>query len=508
MLILRSNHMNIAIIILLSLLISNMTTIKPSQQFEDIPSDTSPCQCSICYRFIKINRNIILKDSDVVNFTESFEKPDFGLLVFVKTDTQRWQLAITGHVIPPITNIPVHLCENHTLFFYPAENIRRLKLLRQYCWQPRLPRHMIYDSFKLFIERFRKSDPKPFIQAQVINPANKIVVIGDLHGSSKSLRILMKTLVVKKILAENSVLNPQYYLVFTGDYADRCCHGGEVWFMIIHLKILNQARVFLLKGNHESLAMAGTGEFYKEVERISYDNTQTEPQQILNDLFISLPYALLLGTELAIQESKTSHYKFLLFCHGGIDPSVILHEAMRKSIAAHKAPHQEKLINHVFSPDQSELSGLLWSDFFANRVLHDCPWNEPSYRGENLSTYNSAAAHEYIDQHTSDNPQNSYTLDAIIRGHQHIPGGISRLLETVTNGSDWAPLPHGVPEIIDHGSVYTCNSSPEGLASFGCFEDSYALIEWNNIQQQWQLTPHIEHRVPKRYAQLATQAYP
>lgn len=327
-------------------------------------------------------------------------------------------------------------------------------------------------------------------------------MIGDLHGSSKSVRMLMKALIHNNILDENLRLNPRYYLVCTGDYVDRCCHGGEVWNMIIHLKISNPTQVFLLKGNHESLAMEKNSEFFKEVERISYGHTSTEQYQILEDLFSPLAHALLLGTEPTEHEAKNSPYRFLLFCHGGIDQSVSFHQALRKAITAHKDPHQESLICHSFSHAQSELSGLLWSDFFANRAVHDCPWTEPSERGEGINRYNSSAVHDYIDQHCSDDPHNSYIIDAIIRGHEHIPGGITRLRETVADGSDWVALHHDVPEAIAHGSVYTCISSPEGLAPFGCFEDSYAVIEWKEAEQQWQLTPHIQRRVPKRFAHL------
>jgi len=495
--------MNIAKSIALSLLISNLSTIRPAEQHEAYKDGITPSQCVICYRFIKTDRNMELDDSAVLNFTEPFEIPDFGLLVFVKRDTQKWRLAITGKGIPPDTQIPIHLCSDHSFSFSGAENIRRLKAFWHYCWHPRLQHHFVYDSFKLFIERFKKSDPRPFIQAQIIDPANKIIVIGDLHGSSKSVRMLMKALVHNNILDENLRLNPRYYLVFTGDYADRCCRGAEVWNMIIHLKNTNPTQVFLLKGNHETVAMTKTREFFKEIEKmLSYGHTSTEQQQIIEGLFSPLAHALLLGTETTRPESKNSHYRFLLFCHGGIDQSVNFHQALRTAIAAHKNPHQEKLISHTFSHAQSELSGLLWSDFFANRAVHDCPWTEPSERGEGLNRYNRSAVHDYLDQHFSDDPNSSYVIDAIIRGHEHIPGGITRLRETVADSSDWVALRHDVPEAIAHGSVYTCISSPEGLAPFGCFEDSYAVVEWKEPEKQWQLTPHIERRVPKRFAHL------
>jgi hypothetical protein len=93
----------------------------------------------------------------------------------------------------------------------------------------------------------------------------------------------------------------------------------------------------------------------------------------------------------------------------------------------------------------------------------------------------------------------------MLRGHGHEPGGITCLLKTSIDGLSWIPLESGKTEYIEQNSVYTCTSSPEGLGLFHCFEDSYASIGWDSTQRQWHLTPHIQQRIPKRWAAIVSQ---
>ena len=466
-----------------------------NQQADPMP----PALCLVCNHKLAVAFTHSLNMTYVDTTTESPVKTYPRLLVLVNTGTQ-WQLALAAKHDPSAQKIAVHSCTDHSVSLQPIAHIRRLKPFWQYSWQPRIPIKAIHDNVKLYIEQYRRTDTKPYIQAKIIDQTQKIIAIGDLHGSSKSLRTILAQLCARHIMNHDYQLAPGYLLVFTGDYTDRGRHGGEVWQILIDLKRKNTAHVWLLKGNHETLFMAQRGEFLVEWLNINVDLNMAEQETLLKDLFNILPQALLLGVRPSVTGTDNPMSHFLLFCHGGIDKTVQLYEAMFQAIMADKTQGQNRLISYSFTHNNPEFTGLLWSDFFANRSDEDMPFETPSERGSCIKKYNGAAVHDFVKQHSNINPENPCSLDAIIRGHQHIPGGIARLEKVSYDDPDWTPLISDQSELIERGSVYTCTSSPGGLAPFGCFEDSYALIEWNDTQKQWQLTPHIERRVPKRYS--------
>jgi hypothetical protein len=332
--------------------------------------------------------------------------------------------------------------------------------------------------------------------------------MGDIHGSSKSLLNFFKMLNLKNTLDDDLKLQRDTYLVFTGDYADRGSYGVRVWHMLCTLKLANPTQVFLIRGNHEILGTP-TQKFYLEWQHLVQDCPKSaNTDGMLESLFSALPQAVFLGVKdsHARQDHPTHH--FLMFCHGGIDNSIPVRSILEEHMTSIQAMAASPIGRYHFEHAHPAGTGFLWNDFVAQSDEHEPEQSAISDRGPGALTFNSAAAAAYLRQQSSDNPKNPFEIDALFRGHQHIPGGISRLRKVRLNASDWVPLTHNTPEYIQQGSVYTCISSPEGLGMFNCCYDSFGRIEWTDTQ--WKLTPYIFERTPKKFRKktCATQTDP
>jgi len=86
-----------------------------------------------------------------------------------------------------------------------------------------------------------------------------------------------------------------------------------------------------------------------------------------------------------------------------------------------------------------------------------------------------------------------YKVDKIFRGHQHLPGGVCKLLDAIYAGKTWLPLTNEQRYQIEPYSVFTCLSASEGLGLPGDSENAFSVIEIDQ-KGDWFITPHIEKR--------------
>lgn len=109
--------------------------------------------------------------------------------------------------------------------------------------------------------------------------AEPIMIVGDIHGNMKALDF---------ILGERDRIGCKNIL-FLGDYVDRGIQGTEVLLKLFQMKIEDQAHVFLLRGNHETVEM---NLYYGFFEEIGFD------QEFLfrvNSIFEKMPVAAVLS---------------------------------------------------------------------------------------------------------------------------------------------------------------------------------------------------------------------
>ncbi|KAH0785049.1 protein phosphatase type 2A [Histomonas meleagridis] len=132
----------------------------------------------------------------------------------------------------------------------------------------------------------------------VLELSDPIVVVGDIHGQLYDLLEIFRI----------EPPPPESKYLFLGDYVDRGYYSLEVLIYLLCLKIKYPQRIFLLRGNHESVTVTRTYGFYSEINE-KFNNITI--YQKCCDVFNYFPL--------------TATINGRIFCvHGGLSPSVHL----------------------------------------------------------------------------------------------------------------------------------------------------------------------------------------
>lgn len=271
---------------------------------------------------------------------------------------------------------------------------------------------------------------QPFVQKECIKTNSKIAFKGDLHGDVHSLIQFIEELSSLGYMNDEdpfSIKDQNFYIVFLGDYTDRGVYGVEVLYTLMRLKIANPSQVFLLRGNHEDIALnihSGLcDELKNKFELDNENNTEfivTLAAHIAH-MYNFLPVCLFLGIE------KEGYIRYLQCCHGGMEighnPAELLTNpamhyemltTLNRSAASKNCP---SLLSKKFSFKDINLItqcsyaniGYMWSDFSQNGYL------EHSHRGEGIYVYGKKITEEILYLSRGDN----HHICGIFRAHQH-----------------------------------------------------------------------------------------
>ncbi len=83
-----------------------------------------------------------------------------------------------------------------------------------------------------------------------------VIIIGDIHGQFYDLLKILS-------LCPSMETEPKEHLLFLGDYVDRGPMGVEVILLLMAIKIKYPKKVIMLRGNHETIQMTQTMNFYQ-----------------------------------------------------------------------------------------------------------------------------------------------------------------------------------------------------------------------------------------------------
>jgi hypothetical protein len=242
----------------------------------------------------------------------------------------------------------------------------------------------------------------------------------------------------------------------------------------------------LLSGDHEDITKVQANGFQKEWFGAFGD---TQKNFCLAELvwlkmlmlFKSLPKVLLAGLQLP----STQYYDFVMFCHASCDFTWRPEDLMGKTV--------EKHINQLYkNPCVVD---------YRNAQMNDASFATGTFVGENVESKNArkpagsekiwskSAFDQFVKQNASRiDKRHRYQccLCALVRGHEHIPGGI-----VVLKNNGWKPLKDKKTYEIEPCSVYTCTSGAHCMSKAGCFDGAFGIIE-AGPNGHWYITSHLE----------------
>ena len=343
-------------------------------------------------------------------------------------------------------------------------------------------------QFRYVLEKFLNNvacQPLPFVQSRILESHKKVLVVGDVHGSCSSVAHHLRDWYEKGLISEDLELNPAYMLVYTGDYEDRGPDGIEVLYVLMNLKIANPRAVVMIRGNHEDKDILELHNFKDEwAEKFGSGSSSRSTWQMLIKSFSAMPHVVILGRK------NGTLYDCIMCSHGGIEQVPGL---LKVLIDKHIESPDFPIINHMIAIGSN--NDFNWMDFYAMEELGKGPLVRQSGRGEGKIAWSKAMLTKYLNEHQSSYDQTKpyqYCLRALFRGHEHVVGGIARLLEVVENESSWQKLQNGQDYPVDMHGVYTFTSAPEAFINGNQKYDAYGILSICN--NEWVLRPCIRER--------------
>jgi hypothetical protein len=333
---------------------------------------------------------------------------------------------------------------------------------------------------------------EPFVRKLVLPADAKVFVEGDLHGDIRTLLAVLGRLQERRLLDGFQIVDPNFHIVFLGDYTDRGLYGVEVLYTLLRLKLANPDRVHLGRGNHEDANLAARYGFLAEGQ--GQYGAGFKAEKVLR-AYDFLPVVLYLGCGT----------NFVQVCHGGMEPGfapggLLVSEGTNRfqllgalKQAAFLAANPQWLGSSPeagvargqftdfvpSSPTSPNVIGFMWNDFTVFR-------DEPAFahNPERAFVYGQPA----VDYLLRTAGQGEARLRAVIRAHQH--SGISNpMMRRLVAGQglfrhwqetnspaarDAEPsalvgrIEGGASRALPEGSVWTFNVGPDSVYGLGC----------------------------------------
>lgn len=431
-----------------------------------------------------------LTDAQVSLFTSKQKKnPSIGELVVCRQKDGLWKFGIISTRWPDeyydIQDLEGQVCSKHVAFSF----IKTLTPMWQQLFQPEVS----LEAMRILLDKqidYYKKHGAPDGHGMILPARSKIIVLGDLHGHFLSLQSHLARMYKEGLLDDQLHLKADCYLVGLGDYTGDGEQGIPVLYTLLKIQENNPGKVFLLRGDHEDASQAQINGFQKEWYG-TFGGTRKD--FCLSELvwlkmlmvWKSLPKMLLMGLAMP----STQSYEFLMFCHGGFDfawrPNSFMSEIVEKHInQCYKSPCQvsyrdKQCSDRAFSTgtfaDEADIAKMR----VKNQAGKGALWSKSAF-AQFIDSYASRIDKKHMYQ---------YCLCAIVRGHEHIPGGIVAFrpkgLKT------WKPLKDGKSYEVNPCSIYTCTAASECMSPSGCFDGALGVIE-AACNGHWYITSYLE----------------
>lgn len=209
----------------------------------------------------------------------------------------------------------------------------------------------------------------PFIKCTTYPPGTNLVIIGDVHGNSEALDMILAF-----VSSNREAVAPTPRYVFLGDYVDRwrsTAHDSDD--TITYQKALsfynaNPDVVTMLRGNHEDLIALIQFSSFRENRCIMPTpgapvGKKCQANPLLYQIATSyefLPSAFFVGCH-----SEQKPTPFIQLCHGGIEPTINPQELLVNAATNPQTLYQFTTDTRNIAPPQAwaTRNGLLWNSF-------------------------------------------------------------------------------------------------------------------------------------------------
>lgn len=323
--------------------------------------------------------------------------------------------------------------------------------------------------------------PTEYIQKIIVPAGAQIAIFGDLHGSAHSLARSLDYCINNDLLNNDfTIKDPEFYLVFLGDFIDRGMFGPEVIHQLGQLKVANPNRVFLISGNHEIGKVSPTNWENDLLWRYGEENGN-DAIAAAKKLFTHLPRALYLGTR-----ASDGSINYFLFTHATFDvytyvDKFLLADDTINYCAKAQLPGCSlgEVIDGIIKKDFPDKNCRAYRQPFAGYTwFHFTTENVPFTVAENRYCLGREIVQKWLNLNNHD----GIYIRGIMRGHQHSDRIFSVKLEAG----------QGYCSIMDN-RVHTIISAPAAGGIFLPF-DSFVLLTTAADFEHW-TAKHISRRV-------------
>lgn len=272
-----------------------------------------------------------------------------------------------------------------------------------------------------------------FTQKKLFLPDDKIAFKGDIHGGIHSLIDFLDTF--KEYFNEHDqfiIQNPNFYMVFLGDYVDRGKYGVEVLYTITRLWSANPQQIFLVRGNHEDYLINNEYGFGHEfAKKYGSKKKSGTCYSSVFTFYNLLPLAFYLMCKTYV----------LQCCHGGIElgyypftflTSTSTYEHIRNFMSRSKTfetifktttlEKKDEFKNILFEYHRGMFpgttNGFMWNDFICDQKK---PFDSSGSVHERLKFGKEPTKMilQFFSLKPKETQQSKYQLMAIFRAHQH-----------------------------------------------------------------------------------------
>ncbi|MEX0671750.1 MAG: metallophosphoesterase family protein [Candidatus Babeliales bacterium] len=356
---------------------------------------------------------------------------------------------------------------------------------------------------------------RPFSEKLIV-PVNAIVALrGDLHGDVHALMAQLVSLAEMGYLDPQDpfkIINKKFYMVFLGDYVDRGLYGIEVLYTLLRLKIANPEQVFLIRGNHEDVALNSAflehGFIHELCHKYGIDY-YNQRQLTIARMYDLMSVVLYLGCQTGTFTS------YLQCCHGGMesgyDPYDLLRCEKTRAFGWLGKMMQKAYLDTILSTslltdeDRQRLQHAPWFDYIPEApgvpLALGFMWNDFSVApglllravpGRGLE-YGKKLTHALLETSSGE----GHLIRGVMRAHQHSGLMMDKLLEHNGLYKLWQSDDKQKRCYVYDGIVCTFMVAPNtvnGIVS-GFTYDTFALLKTASVFHAWYLEPIVNHAI-------------